>query len=152
MTYKRPESVLVVVYTNLGEALLLKRKMPFTFWQSVTGSIRWNDETSLQAAVRELWEETGIKASPRDVKDWRRRFKFPILKSASFRYQQGVETNVEHVFSIQIPQIVPVSIQDSEHEQFQWLDLEAAAGCVWSWSNREALMMVKTQMFGCSHQ
>ena len=53
ISYKRPESVLVVVYTVSGQTLLLKRKRPI-FWQSITGSLKWPDESASDAAYREL--------------------------------------------------------------------------------------------------
>ncbi|RLA27835.1 MAG: dihydroneopterin triphosphate diphosphatase, partial [Gammaproteobacteria bacterium] len=31
---RRPESILVVVYTDNADILLLKRSQPFAFWQS----------------------------------------------------------------------------------------------------------------------
>ncbi|HEX6549558.1 MAG TPA: dihydroneopterin triphosphate diphosphatase, partial [Gammaproteobacteria bacterium] len=34
--FKRPESVLVVIYTSRGEVLQLRRREPADFWQSVT--------------------------------------------------------------------------------------------------------------------
>ena len=59
MQHKRPESVLVLVYTLAGEVLMLRRKYPRDFWQSVTGSLEW-DEVPIDAAIRELQEETGL--------------------------------------------------------------------------------------------
>jgi dATP pyrophosphohydrolase len=41
--YKRPESVLVVIHTATGEVLVLRRCQPPDFWQSVTGSLRWEE-------------------------------------------------------------------------------------------------------------
>jgi len=58
---KRPESVLVVVYTRAGEVLMLRRTSPRGFWQSVTGSLEWG-ELPAHAAARELYEETGLRA------------------------------------------------------------------------------------------
>ena len=57
--FKRPESVLVVVYTIAGDVLRLLRREPAGFWQSVTGSLLEN-ETPLKAALREVREETGL--------------------------------------------------------------------------------------------
>ena len=57
--YKRPESVLVVVYTATGKVLLLRVQPPY-FWQSVTGSLRWGEREPRAAAARELREETGL--------------------------------------------------------------------------------------------
>jgi len=59
IVYKRPESVLVVIHTPRGEVLLLRRRQPADFWQSVTGSLEWGESTA-QAARRELAEETGF--------------------------------------------------------------------------------------------
>ncbi|KRT55805.1 NUDIX domain-containing protein [endosymbiont of Ridgeia piscesae] len=75
--FKRPESVLVVVYTTGGEFLLLRRRSPSAFWQSVTGSLRWG-ESPLQAARRELYEETGIMAGSL-LNDLRHTERFPIV-------------------------------------------------------------------------
>ena len=44
---KRPESVLVVVYTAASEILLLNR-VGVSFWQSVTGSMEWHETDPLQ--------------------------------------------------------------------------------------------------------
>ena len=41
--FKRPESVMVVVHTP-EEVLVLKRADHDCFWQSVTGSLEWNEE------------------------------------------------------------------------------------------------------------
>ena len=47
--WKRPESVLVVVYTVAGEFLLMERAQPVGFWQSVTGSLRWDVQPAAAA-------------------------------------------------------------------------------------------------------
>ena len=39
--YKRPESVLVLVYTMNKQVLLLRRRRFHHFWQSVSGSLEW---------------------------------------------------------------------------------------------------------------
>ncbi|MDJ0700103.1 MAG: NUDIX domain-containing protein, partial [Woeseiaceae bacterium] len=56
---RRPVSVLVVVHSDDGYALLLKRSQPFEFWQSVTGCLE-PGESHVEAAARELFEETGL--------------------------------------------------------------------------------------------
>ena len=56
---RRPTSVLVVVFTNDAQVLLLRRRQPFDFWQSVTGSLN-EGESHAEAASRELQEETGF--------------------------------------------------------------------------------------------
>jgi dATP pyrophosphohydrolase len=58
--FRQPLSVLVLVYAQSGEVLLLQRRDPFAFWQSVTGSVE-HGETHAAAAARELQEETGLQ-------------------------------------------------------------------------------------------
>ncbi len=51
--FRRPESVLIVIYTAGGEFLLMERRRPAGFWQSVTGSLVWG-EMADECARREL--------------------------------------------------------------------------------------------------
>lgn len=62
--YKIPESVLVVIYSDGLEVLLLERADRPGFWQSVTGSKDTVDESPRQVAMREVREETGIIVRP----------------------------------------------------------------------------------------
>ena len=141
-TDRRPESVLVVVHTAEAKTLLLKRIPPWSFWQSVTGSMKWSGESKVQTAVRELREETGIEAKPADLRDWNRTFKFTIPGVYKGRYRDGVRVNREHVFSIMLASVQPVVLQPDEHSEYRWVDIHSAMDIVWSWSNREALQMV----------
>ena len=51
-----PESVLVVVYTDQAEVLLLKRRAPFSFWQSAS---QWVD---MATAIDTVWSRTNKEA------------------------------------------------------------------------------------------
>ena len=57
--FHRPESILVVVYTQDYHCLLLERVDPSSFWQSVTGTLLWG-ESPAAAAAREVTEEPGL--------------------------------------------------------------------------------------------
>ena len=59
MGYKRPESVLVLIYDPQDRVLVLQRKDDPDFWQSVTGTIEL-EELPIETAAREVQEETGI--------------------------------------------------------------------------------------------
>ena len=134
---RRPLSVLVVVVTDDGHALLLRRAQPFDFWQSVTGSLQ-TDETHAQAARRELHEETGLSdegvlhysgVSRQFVIDPRWRDKFAT----------GSVENVEFEWHYHLPEKVDIKICHDEHSEYCWLPVAAAAERVWSWTNRDAL-------------
>jgi dihydroneopterin triphosphate diphosphatase len=134
--FKRPESVLVVVYTRERECLLLERAQPAGFWQSVTGSLRCG-ETPAECAARELAEETGLEAA--GLRDTGVVREFPILPAWRARYAPDVATNREHLWHLEIPARQPVRLRADEHVAYEWLPFERAIEKVSSWTNREAL-------------
>ncbi|MDH3688131.1 MAG: dihydroneopterin triphosphate diphosphatase, partial [Gammaproteobacteria bacterium] len=129
--YKRPESVLVVVYNTEDKVLLLKRADHDEFWQSVTGSLRWPYETSRCAAVRELLEETGLQGEA-GLRTWDKTFCFPILPKWRARYAPGITVNREHAFSLKVDGESTITLNHQEHSEYQWLTFDAAAAKVWS--------------------
>jgi len=134
--YKRPESVLVLVYTTAGEVLLLRRADDADFWQSVTGSLE-PGESPAAAAPRELAEETGIVGvAPRDCQSSSR---FVIYPQFRHRYPPGVTHNLEHVFSVELVAPVAVRLAPREHLEYRWLARDAAIRLARSPSNCEAI-------------
>ncbi|HCL93558.1 MAG TPA: dihydroneopterin triphosphate diphosphatase, partial [Gammaproteobacteria bacterium] len=130
--FKQPESVLVVVYTDSGETLLLQRAGG-GFWQSVTGSLQSLTETPESAARRELYEETGIEADG----GWRNHHlaqRFYILPEYRYRYGPGVTENLEHVFSLRLPERCEVTLNPAEHDLSRWERLSFATESLWSWT------------------
>lgn len=137
--YKRPESVLVVIHTPTLEILLLERVTPAGFWQSVTGSLEAG-ESPLEAALREVAEETGIHAAANPPHDWKRRHRFEIRPEWRGRYAPGVSHNIEHVFSLCLPERRPITLAPDEHSSYEWLERDAAAARVFSWTNRDVIL------------
>lgn len=137
--WKRPESVLVVVYTLAGEVLLLARTRPADFWQSVTGSLHW-DELPAAAARRELLEETGIAAEPSDCQLQNR---FPILPAWRARYHPDVLENLEHVFTLALPARCEITLNPEEHSQYVWLDARRAIPRCASWTNADVITRLR---------
>ncbi|MEJ2687306.1 MAG: dihydroneopterin triphosphate diphosphatase [Gammaproteobacteria bacterium] len=135
--YKRPESVLVVVYTRDGDVLMLQRVEPPDFWQSVTGSLRWG-ESALEAARRELSEETGLAAH--GLVDCRLSNTFPIVPPWRDRYAPDVDTNTEYVFRIELALRPTIRLSPREHRDLCWLPRAAAARLASSYTNREAIL------------
>ena len=138
MAYKLPVSVLVVVHTMALEVLLLERADRPGFWQSVTGSQN-EGETLRETAVRELREETGLDAARYELTDWRRQNRYEIYRRWRSRYAPGVTHNTEHVFGLRVPQSLEIALQPREHLRHEWLQWQAAAEKVFSWSNAEAI-------------
>ena len=134
--FKRPESVLVVVYTRAYECLVLERVSPPEFWQSVTGTLRWG-ESPADCAAREVREETGL--DPAALRDAHVEQTFPILPAWRARYAPDVTTNLEHLWYLELDAIAPVRLNPEEHIRYEWLPLPAAIERVTSWTNRAAL-------------
>ena len=126
----------MVVYTTARECLLLERVMPAGFWQSVTGTLGW-DETAADAAARELREETGLL--PTGLRDSGHSQTFPILPAWRQRFAPDVKQNLEHVWYLEIPEQIAVTLNPAEHTAYEWLPLESAIARVSSWTNRAAL-------------
>ena len=141
MSHKLPVSVLVVVHTAELEVLLLERASHPGYWQSVTGSLDRLDEPLADAAAREVLEETGI-ARQGVLTRWNVTNTFEIYATWRHRFAPGVTHNVEHVFGLALPARVPVVLSPAEHIAFAWLPWREAAEKCFSWSNRDAIMML----------
>ena len=132
--YKVPVSVLVVVYTPALEVLMLERADRPGFWQSVTGSCA-PGETLEETAIRELREETGLDARQHCLLDWGRSHEFEIYLHWRHRYAPGVTHNREHVFSLEVPAPLPITLAPREHLRYAWWPWREAADRAFSWSN-----------------
>lgn len=128
---------MVVVYTRQSEVLLLNRIHPAGFWQSITGSLEWQ-EIAMQAAIRELYEETGIQADT--LQDCLQTNRFPILPEWRHRYAPEVTENTETVFRLELSQARDITLDPDEHSEYMWLPKAQAAKQVASWTNRDAIL------------
>lgn len=136
---KQPVSVIVVIYTVDMQVLLLERADHPGYWQSVTGS-RDGTESLRETAVREVFEETGLDADQFELTDWQMQNHYEIYPHWQHRYPEGVTQNVEHVYGLQLPSCLAITISPREHLNFQWLPLQQAADKVFSPSNRAMIM------------
>jgi dihydroneopterin triphosphate diphosphatase len=163
-TYKIPESVLVVIHTRDLNILLIERADKPGYWQSVTGSKDKVDEPLFETAVREVWEETGIRIEgkelpaqetsqdtglclPREnLQDWQLRNVYEIYPVWRHRYAPGVTHNTEHVFGLLVPNGIPVTLSPQEHLRHMWLPYREAADRCFSASNAEAILQLPQRL------
>ncbi|MDP9083171.1 MAG: dihydroneopterin triphosphate diphosphatase [Pseudomonadota bacterium] len=138
--FRRPESVLIVIYTEAGEFLLLERRRPPGFWQSVTGSLEWGEHAD-SAARREVVEETGITQGVLVNLQWTQVYE--ILPAFGKVYAPGVTHNLEHAFSLRLAQRMPVTLSDSEHVRARWAGGTEALVAVSSGTNRAVIEQLR---------
>ena len=151
MTYKIPESVLVVIYSADLEVLLIERADHPGYWQSVTGSRDFPDEPLALTAAREVAEETGILVGgpavpPGDLHDWQLSNIYEIYPVWRHRYAPGVTQNTEHVFGLLVPRAIPVTLAPREHLRYRWLPYREAADQCFSPSNAEAILQLPAHL------
>lgn len=143
-TLRRPESVLVVVFTDNAQVLLLRRRQPFDFWQSVTGSLD-RQEAHSDAAARELKEETGF-TDEGELTFMNVSRHFDIDPRWRDRFPPGVRQNEEFEWRYRVPEVRDIELNGEEHSEYQWLAVDEAIETVWSWTNRDALMKLRIDL------
>ena len=154
---KIPVSVLVVMVSPSGDFLLIERADKPGFWQSVTGSLDFQEESPLQAAVRELEEETGFKAlpvespalldatrnellTPGTLRPWPHSLQYEIFEHWRHRYPAGVTQNTEHWFVVCVPENFTPQLAEKEHVGYSWLGARQAAARCFSPNNAQAIL------------
>ena len=140
---KIPISVLVVIYRSNGEILLIERADKTNFWQSVTGSLDSPNEDLALAAAREVLEETGIdivSLPANSLRNMQHQIEYEIYPQWRHRYGPGVTKNIEHWFSLEVPNTVSITLAPREHVAYQWLPYLQAAEKCFSPSNGEAIL------------
>jgi len=147
ISYKIPESVLVVIYTEAPEVLLIERADKPGYWQSVTGSKDKVEEDWRATAVREVAEETGIQVGIERVpgnalQDWHLSNIYEIYPVWRDRYAPGVTRNTEHVFGLLVPRDITVTLSPREHLHHMWRPYRDAADRCFSPSNAEAILQL----------
>ena len=125
-----------MIYTAGGDYLLLERRRPVGYWQSVTGSLEWG-ELADAAARREVIEETGITQGVLVNLQWTQVYE--ILPAFGKVYAPGITRNLEHAFSLRLVQRVPVTLSESEHVRSRWVTGPEAVDTVSSSTNRAVI-------------
>ena len=138
MAFKKPISSLVLIYTKDFKVLLMERADKAGYWQSVTGSLEDN-ETPKEAAIREVFEETGVDANQYALEDWQLSHVYEIYTHWRYRYAPDTTHNTEHIFGLNLPSELPIQLSKHEHVQYLWVDWCDAMDKVFSWTNVKAI-------------
>ena len=109
------------------------------FWQSVTGTMEWDEYSPLNTAQRELAEETGIEILTSHIEDGGIHHYFSLPKSILSLYPPGTTCNREYLLSYRVDSPLDIKLCHSEHIDFRWVPSTEALQLVWSWSNRQGI-------------
>jgi dATP pyrophosphohydrolase len=138
--YKIPRSVLVDPHERARGAALERAPWP-GYWQSVTGSVDGGRAARRDGGAR-VREETGIDATRHALVDWGIDNRYEIYRKWRSRYAPGVTHNVERVFGLTLPAAGEPVLAPAEHSRYLWLPWREAADKCFSWSNRDAILML----------
>jgi 8-oxo-dGTP pyrophosphatase MutT (NUDIX family) len=152
--YRRPEKVLIYLYrrtANRGVEYLLLRREPSgnagSIWQTVVGSVRWNEEL-VEAARREIFEETGLTRL-KGIMAFGYVFSFPFRLPPGHQsdYAPDVTAIRNTVFAAEVASSRPVHLSE-EHVGYAWFSYQEALDRVhWS-EEKEALSLLHPMLGG----
>ena len=125
--------VQVITYCRAPDIRVLLLQRPSergSIWQPVTGKMEPGEQHCLEAARRELEEETGIKEVLHFVET-----------GIEFHFESAGSKVTEYLVGAEVAPFHPVALS-SEHVAFAWLPpLDASERLAWE-TNREGLQIV----------
>jgi len=136
------EAVSAIVFSmEKGKPIfLLVKRIPEKrgFWQAPGGGVEETDKTFLDAAFRELFEETGIRKEQviRVIEDVDT-FSF----NKNYITDKPSETVNEHVFGFEVkgkPEIDLLHNIELEHDEYRWVTFDEATKLLFWQNNKDA--------------
>jgi 8-oxo-dGTP pyrophosphatase MutT (NUDIX family) len=120
---RRPYEVLVFVRREEEFLVLHRSERQGAFWHSVSGGVELG-ESAIEAAERELREETGLEAEPAATGDV-----FTYVPDAQSPYA-GIGTVRVDCFVAEAPADWEPAL-DWEHDDYRWCGLDEAAALLY---------------------
>jgi dihydroneopterin triphosphate diphosphatase len=119
----------VLIHVRRGEEFLVLRRTDHDYWHTVAGGVEPGEE-SVDAARRELREETGLEAEPTEIGS------FEYVREAWER-EPGLRVAVRG-FLVDAPAGWEPWLDD-EHSEYRWCEADAAAELLF-WPEPAALL------------
>jgi len=135
---------LIKVMIHNGNRVLLLHRRPErgNFWQPITGTIE-SGETPIDAARREIVEETGTPGEPEDMNLVQ---SFMIdSQFLSSKYASPIIAS-ETGFAAHADPHLPIRMDTEEHDDYGWFTFEEAYGKIRWTDDREALEQLESQL------
>lgn len=135
-----PFQVLVFPYhlvedVSVEYAVFLRNQERGGFWQAISGGGQ-DQETPLEAAKREAFEEAGILMTASYLR-LDSLSTIPVVGVQGFMWGEDVLVIPEYCFGVSVP--TKEIILSDEHDEFRWVDYDTALGLLKWDSNRNAL-------------
>ena len=73
------------------------------------------------------------------IQDWNLNHEYEIFTHWRHRYPPNVSKNTEHIFGMELPKKIAISIALREHLEYEWVSIQEAKSKVFSWTNKKAL-------------
>lgn len=133
---RAPFQVLILPYrvTTDGIQYALLRRSDAGYWQFVAGGGQ-DDETPLEAALRETWEEAGLSTDSKFI-ELEALAMLPVVDVCGFLWGPDVLLIPQHCFGVRADTELALS---HEHTEYQWVDYWTARESLYWESNRIAL-------------
>jgi dihydroneopterin triphosphate diphosphatase len=144
--YRIPTQVAVYCYHRVNDKILwlmLKRATPTNpCWQGVTGA-PFEDESLIDAARRELLEETSLQPISIVQSDYH--YTYPVPSYNKHKFAPGVTEITEYVFVAQIDALHEKIMLTEEHSDYCWAEHDTAVKLL-TWSENKKSLQIAGYM------